>query len=41
VAALRAEARPGFDLAVGGRARREDEAAEREYLVRRLRRAAR
>jgi hypothetical protein len=33
VAALRAGARPGFDIAVGGRERGEDEAAEREYLA--------
>jgi alkanesulfonate monooxygenase SsuD/methylene tetrahydromethanopterin reductase-like flavin-dependent oxidoreductase (luciferase family) len=33
VAALRAAARPDFDIAVGGRERNEDEAADREYLA--------
>lgn len=33
VAALRAAARPDYEIAVGGRERREDEAAEREYLA--------
>ena len=32
-AALGAAARPDFDIAVGGRERDEDEAAEREYLA--------
>ena len=30
---MRAAARPDFDIAVGGRERDEDEAAEREYLA--------